>query len=232
MKTKTLVKKLNLSDEALERVKQTIKSAEEKTSGEIVLAVSAESADYSFWELFAGMIVSLAAAVCAIPFAGKIKAYEAARNWSVSEWTLPAIYVFGTFFLALLLFVLINAILPLDRLVIPKSYKNKMVDDRAMRAFSECLVFDTRARTGVLIFISYLEKQVRILPDEGIAKKIGPDLWRLIAVGLAEEIGKNNVEAAFCDAVQKCGELLAQCFPADKKDNPDELDNGVVILER
>ena len=232
MKTKTLVKKLNLSDEALERVKGAIKSAEEKTSGEIVLAVSAESSDYSFWELFAAMIASLAAAVCAIPFAGKIKAFEEARNWSVSDWTVPAIYVFGSFFLALFLFVLINAIVPLDRFVIPKSYKNKMVSDRAMRAFSECLVFDTRARTGVLIFISYLEKQVRILPDEGIAQKIGPDLWRLIAVGLAEEIGKNNVEAAFCEAVEKCGELLAQCFPADKKDNPDELDNGVVILER
>ena len=49
---------------------------------------------------------------------------------------------------------------------------------------------------------------------------------------LSEEIAKNNAETAFCDAVEKCGELLAQYFPADKDDNPDELDNGVVILER
>lgn len=232
MNSKTLVKKLNLSKEALGRVSQTIKRAEEKTSGEIVLAVAAESSDYSFWELFAAMIASLAAAICALPFADEIRAFDEARNWSANDWTLPAIYVFAAFFLILLFFVLINALVPIDRLVIPKFFKDKMVSDRAMRAFCECSVYDTRERTGILIFVSYLEKQVRVLADEGIAKKIGPDLWRLVANGLAEEIGKNNVEAAFCEAVEKCGDLLAQYFPADKNDNPDELDNGVVILER
>ena len=54
----------------------------------------------------------------------------------------------------------------------------------------------------------------------------------MIVNGLAEEIGKKNVEGAFCEAVEKCGDLLAQYFPADKDDNPDELDDGVVILER
>ena len=232
MNSKSLVKKLNLSDAALERIKQAVKRAEQNTSGEIVLAVAAESSDYSFWEVFAAIIASLAAAICALPLADKIKAFDEARSWSTSAWTLPAIYVFASFFLVLLFFVLINLIVPLDRLVIPKFYKDKMVSDRALRAFCECSVFDTRERTGILVFVSYLEKQVRILADEGIAKKIGPDLWRLIAAGLAEEIGKNNVEAAFCDAAEKCGELLAQHFPADKNDNPDELDNGVVILER
>ena len=43
---------------------------------------------------------------------------------------------------------------------------------------------------------------------------------------------KKNAESAFCEAIEKCGELLAPYFPADKDDNPDELDNGVVILER
>ena len=83
-----------------------------------------------------------------------------------------------------------------------------------------------------MIYVSFLEKQARVLADEGIAKKIGPDLWSLIVNGLAEEIGKKNVEGAFCEAVEKCGDLLAQYFPADKDDNPDELDDGVVILER
>lgn len=232
MNSKTLVKKLNLSDEALERVKGAIKRAEEKTSGEIVLAVTAESDDYSFWELFAALLASFAAAICALPFADEIRALDEALNWTPSDWTLPAIYVFAAFFLILPIFVLINAVLPLDRFVIPKFFKDRVVSRRAMRAFAECAVYDTRDKTGILIFVSYLEKQVRVLADEGIAKKIGPDLWALIANALAEEIGKNNTEAAFCEAVEKCGELLAQYFPADKNDNPDELDNGVVILER
>ncbi len=232
MNAKKLVKKLNLSNEALGRVSQAVKRAEEKTSGEIVVALAAESSDYSFWELFAALLASLLAAICALPLADKIRAFDEAINWTSSAWTLPAIYVFAAFFFVIPFFLLINAILPLDRLVIPKAIKEKAVNERAMRAFLECGVSSTRERTGILIFVSYLEKQARVLADEGIAKKIGPDLWRLIVSELSEEIGKKNTEAAFCAAVQKCGDLLAQCFPADRTDNPNELDNGVVILER
>ncbi len=232
MNTKALIKKLELSEAALQRVSQSVKDAEEKTSGEIVLALAAESSDYSFWELFAALLISLAATICAFPFAGRVRSFYEDLNWTSSEWTLPAIYCFSSFFLVLLLFVLINLILPLDRFVIPKFFKSKAVSERAMRAFAECGVYATREKTGILIFVSYLEKQVRVLADEGISKKIGPDLWALIANGLAEEIGKNNAEGGFCEAVEKCGELLAQYFPADKNDNPDELSDGVVILER
>lgn len=232
MNSKKLVKKLNLSNEALGRVSQAVKRAEEKTSGEIVVALAAESSDYSFWELFAALLASLLAAICALPLADKIRAFDEAINWTSSAWTLPAIYVFAAFFFVIPFFLLINAILPLDRFVIPKDIKEKAVNERAMRAFLECGVSSTRERAGVLIFVSYLEKQARVLADEGIAKKIGPDLWRLIVLELSEEIGKKNTEAALCAAVQKCGDLLAQRFPADRTDNPDELDNGVVILER
>ena len=232
MNAKSLVKKLSLSKEALDRVSQSVKAAEEKTSGEIVVALAAESNDYSFWELFAAVIVSLAAVLCALPFAGKIRAFYENVNWSAAEWALPAIYLFAAFFLILLLFFLFNWILALDRIVIPKIIKAKAAADRAARVFLECGVADTRERTGILIFVSYLEKQVIVLADKGIAKKIGQDLWNLIVSELSEEIGKKNAESALCGAVKKCGELLAQYFPADKSDNPNELSDGVVILER
>ena len=232
MNSKALVKNFHLSKEALERVSQCVKNAESKTSGEIVVAVAAESSDYSFWELFAAVIISLAAAIFMLPFSGRIRAFYESLNWTAPEWYLPAIFVFASFFLILILFGLFNLVPALDRAAIPHAIRNKAVSDRAMRAFCELGVCSTRDRTGILIFVSYLERQARILSDEGIAKKIGPDLWQLIVNGLAEEISKNNAEAAFCEAVEKCGELLAQYFPADKDDNPDELDDGVVILER
>lgn len=231
MNTKTLVKKLNLSDEALARIKDAIKKAESKTSGEIVIAVTAESNDYSFWELFAAVIVSLAATIVMLPFAKAIRAFYEGLNWASPEWYLPAIYGFTSFCLILVLFLVFN-IPALDRLVIPTFFKHKEVNARAMRAFTECGIYSTREHTGILIFVSYLEKQVRVIADEGLAKKIGGDLWNIIADSLAAEIGKKNIEGAFTDAVEKCGELLAQYFPADSNDNPDELDNSLIILER
>ncbi len=231
MDTKTLIRKLNLSDAALERIKDSIKKAESRTSGEIVIAVTAESSDYSFWELFAALIVSLAITIVALPFAKPIRAFYESLNWSSPEWYLPAIYGFASFCLILLLFFLFN--IPFfDRIVIPNFFKRKEVSARAMRAFAECGIYSTREHTGILIFVSFLERQVRIIADEGIAKKIGSDLWNIIADSLVAELGKENVEGAFCDAAEKCGELLAQYFPADENDNPDELDNGLVILEK
>ena len=125
MNARALVKKLNLSQEALERVKQSVKAAEEKTSGEIVLALAAESSDYSFWELFAAALVSLALSLLALPFADEVRDFYESLNWTAPEWYLPAAYLFFAFLLILLLFVLFNLILPLDRIVIPKAFKKK-----------------------------------------------------------------------------------------------------------
>ena len=232
MNSKTLVKKYNLSKEALDRVSQSIKKAESKSSGEIVLALAAESSDYSIWELFAALVVSLLATIVLLPFAENIRAYYESLNWASPEWYLPAIYTFTSFSLILLFFGLFNLFEPLDRLVIPRAFRTKAVSERALRTFCEQGVYATRERTGILIYVSFLEKQARVLADEGIAKKIGPDLWGLIVNGLVEEIGRKNAEAAFCAAVEKCGDLLAQYFPAREDDNPDELDDGVVILDR
>jgi putative membrane protein len=52
----------------------------------------------------------------------------------------------------------------------------------------------------------------------------------LIADEFAEELKNGNVAEAFVQAILKCGDLLAENFPA-KKENPNELTDGLVILE-
>ena len=54
-------------------------------------------------------------------------------------------------------------------------------------------------------------------------------MWNLISSGLADELSKGNTEGAFTEAIEKCGNLLAEFFPA-KKENPDELSDGIIIL--
>ena len=48
MKQKTLIKKLKLSEKDFQDIKAAIQNAEEKTTGEIAVAVAPESAHYSF----------------------------------------------------------------------------------------------------------------------------------------------------------------------------------------
>jgi putative membrane protein len=65
MKYKTLIKKLRLSDEDFKTIKNAVAEAEAKTTGEIAVAVTPESARYCFWELLAAdFLVRLYLSAC------------------------------------------------------------------------------------------------------------------------------------------------------------------------
>lgn len=229
MTKKYLLKKIKLSESDMEEIKNAVKKAEEKTNGEIALALTAESDHYSFWELLASTYLAAFVFVILLPFASKISGLYDKYFWLSSDWILPAFYGIAT--LAIIVFGFYFANIPtIDRIIIPKSEKNKAVTNRAFRHFAESGVYDTKEHSGILIFVSYLEKQVRIIADSGIAKKIPQDLWNIIADDLASGIKNGKTKEGFISAVEKCGELLAENFPA-KDENPNELNDGLVILE-
>ena len=53
MTVKTVLKKLKLDESAFEKIRLSVKEAEQNTSGEIAVCLANESSDYSFWEFFA-----------------------------------------------------------------------------------------------------------------------------------------------------------------------------------
>ena len=58
MNTKQLLKKIKLSDSDMAEIKAAVKKAEDSTTGEIALALTAESSSYSFWELLASIYIA------------------------------------------------------------------------------------------------------------------------------------------------------------------------------
>lgn len=229
MNYKSFIKKLSLTDSDFEEIKQSVKKAEEKTTGEIALAVAAESSSYAFWELLAAVGVTLALLICLFPLANQIYAWLGRILWGEEPWYLAAFYCLVCAIVVAVLYAVFN-IPAIDSLVIPDRVKNSCVSARALRYFTESGVYCTREHSGVLVYVSYFEKQVRIVADKGISEKISQDLWNLIADEVADEFSKGNAKSAFLKAVARCGELLAENFPA-KEENPDELENGLVVLE-
>ena len=73
MKTKALLKKLNLNEKDFDDIKSTVAEVEKKTTGEIAVAVTAESAHYSFWELLASDLFAAVVLLVLLPFADKIR---------------------------------------------------------------------------------------------------------------------------------------------------------------
>lgn len=229
MTTKKLKKKLALSEHDMEEIKQAVKNQEERTSGEISLAVIAESSSYAYWELLVAAGTSMLF-MTALFFLGD-QIYNAIK---VMFWQPKPIYLAMFYFLAELVFVLVLYIIynipAVDRLVVPEAAKIHCVTARAFRHFTESGVYCTSNHSGIMIFVSYFERQVRIVADSGISEKIGQDLWNLVADEMAESLSKGNAKDAFLNAVNRCGDLLAENYPVEgKKEN--QLADGLVILE-
>ena len=229
MKTQTMLKKLKLSDAEFDAIAKAVAKAESKTTGEIKIVLAPESAHYAFWELLAAVCAATVVFAALLPFAGTIADAYNLFAWTERTWMLPALYGFVCFVIIAAAFTLFN-IPALDRIVVPKSVRIASVTRRAFRLFVECGVCNTAERSGILLFISYLERQVRIVADSGISKKISHDLWRIISDELAAEIKAGNAANAFIGAIEKCGALLAEHFPAREK-NPNELADGLIVLE-
>ncbi len=118
----------------------------------------------------------------------------------------------------------------IDRLIIPQAVRNRRVFERAVRYFAESGAYKTQAHTGIVIFISVLEHRVVVLADEGIAAKITDSEWQHVCSTVIGGIKTKTVGSALCNAVQQCGVILAQYFPAaDTEKN--ELSNGLVVLD-
>jgi len=229
MKHSALVKKLKLDDKAFSEIQDAVKKAESKTTGEIALAMIAESSSYAFWELAFALCMSLLLLASLFPMANQIYAWLGRIFWGQEPWYLAAFYVIVCAVFVVVLYFLFN-VPALDALIIPQQAKKHAVTARALRYFTESGVYCTKEHSGILIFVSYFEKEVRIVADKGISEKISQDLWNLIADELAENFSKGNAKEAFENAVNRCGELLAEYFP-NHDENPDELPDGLVILE-
>ena len=229
MKAKTVLKKLGIGKSEFEKIQQAVKSAESKTSGEIAVCLAPESSDYSVWELFYSIMISLVSSSIMLLFSKEIKTVLETANWYNPEWKLPAVFLIAVFSAIAVFFFLFN-IPVLDRLIIPNEFKNKMVTDKAFETFSKSGVYATENHNGILIYVSYLEQQVRIIADEGISKRISKDIWISIADELSLNLKKADGCDAFCSAIEKCGVILSEHFPI-KANDINELPDGLVIIE-
>jgi putative membrane protein len=229
MNRRKLARKLKLRDEDFAAIKSAVAEAEGRSSGEIAIAAIGESSNYSFYELFAAVVLGALAFAVLLPFYGAIAGLLDRLSWYLPPWGLPAFYGIASFAVIAVFFLVAN-IPAIDRLLIPRSARSRTVYARALRHFAESGVYETREHTGILIFISYMEREVRILADAGISSKVEQAEWDRVARELAAGIKAGKTGIALTQAIKACGDLLESHFPA-RKDNPDELPDGLVLLE-
>lgn len=112
---------------------------------------------------------------------------------------------------------------------LPQVLRGLSARQRAVEIFSRLRVWDTEHNSGVLIYVQLADRQVEILADRGIHRKVGDEPWQHICAAMEQAFRAGRFREGAVEGVQAVGRVLAEHFPA-RDGNPDELANGPVLL--
>jgi putative membrane protein len=231
---------MTLTPSDLAAIEDAIRQAEARTSGELYCVVAEESADYGetplAWAAGAALLgpalLLLGGVRVSVPdlFGGWTAAQVGrAAERAAREALIGAILLQAALFVTTLLVV---ALPQVRRALTPRPFKRERVRRRAREQFAAKGLHLTRARTGVLIFVSFAERMAELIADEGVAAHVDPQVWDQAMAALVDGLRRGHAAAGISAAIGLCGEVLAEHFPADLENNPDELPNAVVVLPR
>ncbi len=197
------------------KVEATVRDVESRTIGEVVVMVVDSSDPYPEAEVIGGIVgggfVSLILTV--LFFHSSVLVF------------LP---------LSFLLFFPAHLLMRGDHrwkaLLLGAERKEHAVRERAEQAFFEKGLHKTKENTGVLFFLSLLERKVWILADTGIYQKIGQETLDRYAKTVSQGVRDGRACDALCEAIEGVGQLLSKHFPM-KAGDIDELPDQVITEE-
>lgn len=214
-----------LTDAERALIRQAVDEAERRTAGEIVPYIVARSGRYEIAAWRGGALGALGAAAAAL---GVAWVYEGwGLGWLYSAWAMAFAMTLG----GLLGAAAAWFVPALRRLLAGPGRLTLRVHRRAEAAFLEEAVFDTRDRTGILLFVSLFEHRIEVIGDAGINKVVAPEEWVEVVARIRRGIKAGHLADGLVDAVAMCGDLLHRRGVGIREDDADELSDDVRIRD-
>ncbi|WP_333818565.1 TPM domain-containing protein [Ohtaekwangia sp.] len=210
--------KQKFSDSDLQRIKQAVKDAEDKISGEIVPVIVERSGHYVEGN-YRGSLVG-----ASLVFLFMI----VLDRYIITDATNTLYYDPVFIFIAVIIGGVLGAILPnfidpLKKSLISQRHLDYSTRQRAENAFLEEEVFNTRHRTGIMIFISFFEHEVIVMADKGISKVVEQKQWDKIVADLIAHIRSGKIVEGLEASIKRCGEILLEKGFYKTDDDTNEL---------
>src|SRR5690606_31127589 len=113
--------------------------------------------------------------------------------------------------------------------LVSRAYLDLRCRQSAENAFLEEEVFNTRHRTGIMIFVSFFENEVIVMADRGISKDVEQKEWDNIVDELVSHMRKGKVTEGIASAIRRCGEILLEKGFHKSPDDINELRDDLRI---
>lgn len=203
---------MSISTHDRERIASAIRSAETKTSGEIVCVLARTSSDTT-----ALPVVIAAVTALALP-------------WLLVA--LTAMTVHRILVLQILVFLALLVLLCLPRIriaLIPRKARRAIAHRAAMAQFAMRGIAHKKDRSGIMIFVSLAERYARIIADDGIAARVPQSEWQAAVNALVAHMRDGRIADGFITAIDLCGNKLATHFPRTATSN-DVLPDRIYLI--
>ncbi|SRR5690606_9006505 len=197
--------KKKFSDADLDRIKQAVKAAEDKISGEIVPVIVERSSTYTI-TVYKAAIIAAALTFLGIVILDRYVLEEASHTLLYDPLFIFLFVVLGGCLGA----VITNFSDSIKRLLVAQKYQDLVTRQAAENAFLEEEVFNTRQRTGIMIFISFFEHEVIVMADTGINKVVDQQQWDILVSEIIGKIKSGNLVEAIVHGIERCGTLLLE----------------------
>lgn len=210
--------KQHLTEQEQRHLDRRVAEAEKRTGCQIVLAVIARSDDYPElpWKAFA-----LAAAVAG--FAAML------LDQFRADW-----HAAGTVFFVVTATLVSGAGSALLTVAWPgfaRLFLDRSRAEAESRQYAEALflkreLFGTKRRNGILLFVSLFEREVVVLPDSGLASRLGTGALQPIVERMTTTLGNGQIGRALDQGLLSLEEALSSTAPGSISVN--ELPDSIV----
>lgn len=189
--------------EARERVAQAVKDIESRTSAEVVVSVARCSQAYRDVDYLVGAALAFVVLLLLVflpqPFLAQTMPVDMLVAFVLGAWISSGLW-------------------GLKRRLIRRRRRDEAVFTAACAAFVRLGISRTSGRTGLLVYLSMLERHVAVVPDIGVdTVALGP-AWDQALAAMNTALGHGADFDGFLGALGTLGPLLGQALPRAEDD--------------
>ncbi len=193
------------------RVHEALRAAERRTVGEIVPVVVERSDPHPAAEWLAALSFLLVGSGLLAPHL---------------PWRSPHVFLLAQLAFGALGFGLARWLPAFRRMFVLETRATAVANEQAFQEFYRLGLQRTAAATGVLLFVSLLERRVVVLADEGISSKVDAGTWKEVDEAVLAGVRRGSLCDGLLAGVARAGDVLAEHFPwreGDRDELPDRL---------